>query len=373
MTKLFESMTLNGMTLKNRFVRSATFEAMADENGTWKPELTNLLADLASGDVGLIVTGFTYVSLVGRSRLAQTGIHRDELILPFTELTKAVHEAGGKIAMQIMHAGCNSFTVPEGEYALGPSPIKMPQGCDVRAMTKAEISETVADFISAAVRVKASGFDGVQLHGAHGYLLSQFLSPFYNKRTDEYGGSLENRARIVLECLRGIRSAVGNDYPVLIKINSDDYLDGGLDNEDMVGMAAMLETEGIDAIEISGGTHLSSEEYLFSRKTGIVSEEKELYFARAARMYREKIKVPLMLVGGIRSYSVAEWVIDEGLADYVSLCRPLIREPHLIRRWQDGDIRRATCISCNECFTPVRNAEGIYCVAEAKLRSKRSK
>jgi len=373
MTKLFESMTLNGMTLKNRFVRSATFEAMAYENGTCKPELTNLLADLASGDVGLIVTGFTYVSLVGRSRIGQTGIHKDELILPFTELTKAVHAAGGKIAMQIMHAGCNSFTVPEGEYALGPSPIKMPQGCDVRAMTKAEISETVADFVSAAIRGKASGFDGVQLHAAHGYLLSQFLSPFYNKRTDEYGGSLENRARIVLECLRGIRSAVGNDYPVLIKINSDDYLDGGLDNQDMVGVAAMLEAEGIDAIEISGGTHLSAKEYLFSRKTGIVSEEKELYFARAARMYREKIKVPLMLVGGIRSYSVAERVIDEGLADYVSLCRPLIREPHLIRRWQDGDIRRATCISCNECFTPVRNAEGIYCVAEAKLRSKKSK
>jgi 2,4-dienoyl-CoA reductase-like NADH-dependent reductase (Old Yellow Enzyme family) len=170
--------------------------------------------------------------------------------------------------------------------------------------------------------------------------------------------------------LMGIRSAVGNDYPVLIKINSDDYLDGGLNNEDMVGLAGMLEAEGIDAIEISGGTHLSPEEYLFSRKTGIVSEEKELYFGRAARLYREKIKVPLMLVGGIRSYSVAERVIDEGLADYVSICRPLIREPDLIRRWQAGDTRRAACISCNECFTPVRSAEAVYCVAEAKLKRK---
>ena len=371
MSKLFETIDLNGMTLKNRFVRSATFEAMADENGTCKPELTNLMVELARENVGLIITGFTFVSLVGRSRMGQTGIHNDELVASLTELTRAVHREGGTIVMQIMHAGCNSFTVPEGGYALGPSPRKMPQGCECRAMTKADISETIADFVNAAVRVKACGFDGVQIHGAHGYLLSQFLSPFYNKRTDEYGGSLENRARIVLECLRGIRAAVGNDYPVLIKINSDDYLDGGLNNEDMLGLAAMLEAEGIDAIEISGGTHLSPEEYLFSRKTGIVSEEKELYFARAARMYREKIKVPSMLVGGIRSYSVAERVIEEGLADYVSLCRPLIREPDLIHRWQAGDTRRAACISCNECFTPVRNAEALYCVAEAKLRRKK--
>ena len=135
----------------------------------------------------------------------------------------------------------------------------------------------------------------------------------------------------------------------------------------------MLEQEGIDAIEISGGTHLSPDEYSFSRKTGIVSEEKELYFKEAAGLYKEKIKVPLMLVGGIRSLSVAEKVVDEGLADYVSLCRPLIREPHLIRRWKSGDFKRATCISCNECFKPVRAGKGLYCVAEAKLKAKRER
>ena len=370
MSEIFESTTINGLTLKNRFVRSATFEAMADDNGICKTELVDLLAELARGDVGLIITGFTYVNLIGRSRFTQTGVHTDKLIPELTKLTTAVHQEGGKIVMQIMHAGCNSFIIPEGHYALGPSPIKMPQGCECREMTKAEISETVADFVKAAVRAKKSGFDGVQLHGAHGYLLSQFLSPFYNKRTDEYGGSLENRARIVLECLKGIRSAVGNDYPIMIKINSDDYLEGGFNKEDMVQLAAILESEGIDAIELSGGTHLSPEQYLFSRKTGIVPEEKELYFAEAAGLYKQKIKVPLMLVGGIRSYGVAERVIKEGLADYVSLCRPLIREPHLIHRWQSGDTQRAACISCNECFTPVRSGQGIYCVAEAKLRRK---
>lgn len=372
MSELFESTAINGLSLKNRFVRSATFEAMADDNGGSKPELVNLLVELARGGVGLIITGFTFVNLIGRSRPGQTGINADGLIPSFTELTTAVHKEGGKIVMQIMHAGCNSFTIPQGEYALGPSTMKMPERCRCRAMTKAEISQTVSDFVAAAVRVKKSGFDGMQLHGAHGYLLSQFLSPFFNKRTDEYGGSLENRARIVLECVSGIRSAVGKDYPILIKINADDYLDGGFSNNEMVQLSAMLETEGIDAIELSGGTHFSPAQYLFSRKTGIVSEDKELYFAEAARLYREKIKVPLMLVGGIRSYSVAERVIKEGLADYVSLCRPLIREPDLIYRWQNGDTGRAACISCNECFAPVRSGQGVYCVAAAKVRGKQT-
>ena len=373
MSKLFESATLNGMTLKNRFVRSATFEAMADHDGVCKPELAELLVELAKGDVGLIIIGFAYVNRIGRSRPGQTGVYADTLIPALTDLTADVHKAGGKIVIQIMHAGCNSFSVSKGEKAIGPWPAKMPQNIECRAMTKDEIAETIADFVNAAVRSKKSGFDGVQLHAAHGYLLSQFLSPFFNKRTDEYGGSLENRARIIVEILRGIRSAVGSDYPVMIKINSDDYLQGGFTVSELLQVAAVLEAEGIDAIELSGGTHLSPAEYSFSRKTGIVPEDKELYFAEAARLYREKIRVPLMLVGGIRSYSIAERVIDEGLADYVSLCRPLIREPHLIRRWQSGDTARAACISCNECFTPVRSGQGLHCVAEAKLRRKKAK
>jgi 2,4-dienoyl-CoA reductase-like NADH-dependent reductase (Old Yellow Enzyme family) len=373
MSKLFEGTTLNGMTLKNRFVRSATFEAMADDDGACQPELADLLVELAKGDVGLIINGFAYVNRIGRSRPGQTGVYADTLIPALTDLTTRVHKAGGKIVIQTMHAGCNSFSVPDGEKAIGPWPAKMPQDVECRAMTKDEIAETIADFVNAAVRAKKCGFDGVQLHGAHGYLLSQFLSPYFNKRTDDYGGSLENRARIILEILRGIRSAVGSDYPVMIKINSEDYLEGGFSVPEMLQVAAMLEAEGIDAIEVSGGTHLSPAEYSFSRKTGIVPENKELYFEQAARLYRDKIKVPLMLVGGIRSYSIAERVIDEGLADYVSLCRPLIREPHLIRRWQSGDTAKAACISCNECFTPVRSGQALYCVAEAKLRRKKTK
>ena len=368
MSKLFERTTINGIILKNRIVRSATFEAMADPNGGCTPQLKDLNVELAKGEVGLIITGYAYVNEIGKSRPAQSGVHSDKLFDGWIELTRAVHREGGIIVMQIAHAGCNSFVLPEGGKALGPSAMKMPQGCLCREMTTAEIAGTINDFVKAAVRAKKSGFDGIQLHGAHGYLISQFLSPFYNKRTDEYGGKLENRSRFVMMVLKSVREAVGDDYPVFIKINSDDFLEGGFTLDEMLHVAAMLEKEGIDAIEISGGTHLSPDEYSFSRKTGIVPEDKELYFKKAAKLYKEKIQTPLMLVGGIRSFSVAEKVITEELADYVSLCRPFIREPYLVRRWHSGDIQKATCFSCNDCFKPVRAAQPLYCVAEAKLR-----
>ena len=370
MSKLFDSTSINNMNLKNRFVRSATFEGMADTDGACTPQLINLMAELAKGEVGLIITGYAYISRQGRARDRQLGVCSDDLIPSLSRMTEAVHREGGKIVMQIAHAGCTSFVIPAGGRALGPSTMEIPQGFSSREMTKAEISEAIEDFAKAAVRAKKAGFDGVQLHAAHGYLISQFLSPFYNKRKDEYGGSLENRARVVLAALRGVRSAVGESFPVLIKINSDDFLEGGFTRNEMVQVAAMLEKEGIDAIEVSGGTHLSPGEYSFSRKTGIVSEDKELYFREAAELYKDKIKVPLLLVGGIRSWGVAEQVVNEGLAGYISLCRPLIREPYLIRRWQTRDIVRATCISCNECFKPTRTGEGLYCVTEAKLRGK---
>jgi len=367
MPELFEPVSINGMTLKNRFVRSATYEGMANSDGSCTDRLIELTGDLAKGGVGLIIPGYAYISQQGKARPGQTGVHSDELIPGLARMAEVVHRQGQKAALQIAHAGCNVFVASEGQEVVGPSP-RVINERQCREMTGEEIALTVEDFKEAAVRTKKAGFDGVQLHAAHGYLLSQFLSPFYNKRTDEYGGSLENRARLVLEVLAVVRSAVGKDYPILIKMNSDDFLEGGFTRTEMVQVASMLEKGGVDAIEISGGTHLSPEEFSFSRVTGIVPEEEELYFADAARLYKEKTRTPLMLVGGIRSYSVARRVIEEGLADFVSLCRPLIREPHLVRRWQSGDTSRAECISCNRCFAPARAAEGVYCVAAADKR-----
>lgn len=369
MAKLFEPAHINGMTLRNRVVRSATFEGMANPDGSCTPRLVELMGTLARGGVGLIMTGYAYVNQRGKSRPGQLGVHSHELIPGLAEMASCVHREGGKIAMQIAHAGCNSYVLPQEQPALGPSCMNL-TGHPCESMAVDEITTVVGDFAAAAKRAHEAGFDGVQLHGAHGYLLSQFLSPYYNKRADGYGGPLEKRARLTLEVFRAVRAAVGESYPVMIKINSDDYLEGGFTRQEMVRLAEMLEREGIDAIEISGGTHLSPPEYSFSRPTGVVPEDQELYFAEAATLYKSRVTVPLILVGGIRSYGVAERVLEDGLADFVSLCRPFIREPGLVRRWETGDRRRAACISCNRCLGPARAAEGAYCVAEEQQRTK---
>lgn len=370
-TKLFETTSIKKLMLKNRFVRSATNEGMAGENGAPTQQLINHLKDLADGGVGLIISGFSYVSKNGKGRTKLLGIHSDVLIREHKKLTDIVHNNGSKIIMQLAHAGCRSKIYRNGEEPFGPSTMSFSKGISCREITLEEIPFVIDNFVKAATRAKNSGFDGIQLHGAHGFLINQFLSPFYNKRTDEYGGTIENRARFILEILTGIRAQLGDTFPIFIKMNSDDFLEGGFKKDEMIQVASMLEKEGIDAIEISGGTNLSPEKYSFSRKTGIVSEDKEVYFSEAAALYKKHIKVPLILVGGIRSFAVAEKLITDGLADYISLCRPLIREPNLINRWKLENRNRSTCISCNQCFKPVRSGQGVYCVAaKNKYREK---
>jgi 2,4-dienoyl-CoA reductase-like NADH-dependent reductase (Old Yellow Enzyme family) len=167
-----------------------------------------------------------------------------------------------------------------------------------------------------------------------------------------------------LEIIYAIRSELGQQFAVLIKLNSDDFMKGGFAAPEMVQVSAMLESAGIDAIELSGGTGLSLSKYSFSRLGEIDSQEEEAYYSDAAKLYKEKITVPLILVGGIRSYEVVKELVEKELADYISLSRPLIREPDLIKRWQSGNTERATCISCNQCFVPARAGKGMYCVME---------
>ncbi len=236
-------------------------------------------------------------------------------------------------------------------------------------MTITEIKQTVRDFTDAARRAKKASFDGVQLHGAHGFLLNQFLSPFFNRRKDEYGNSIENRARIVLEILNSIKRELGAKFIVTIKLNSDDFLEGGFTPEQMIKVSALLEKDGIDAIELSGGNSIGK--YSSSRIGKINREEDEVYYLAAAKLYKKSINVPLILVGGILSYQIARKLVEDELADYIAICRPLIREPQLIKRWQSGDTRKATCIYCNRCFVPTRAGEGLYCVAEAALNKKK--
>lgn len=361
MSKVFEKTAIKSMALANRFVRSATWEGLAGSDGSCTRRLRDVTAALAEGEVGLVITGHAYVSPEGQAGPWQIGVHRDGMIPGLRDMAEAVHQAGGRVALQIAHAGCYGFASGTGIGAVGPSPGIPDRTPACRELTRQEIAGIVAAFGAAAVRAREAGFDAVQIHAAHGYLLSQFLSPFFNRRGDEYGGCVENRARIVLEVLCGVRRAVGDEYPVLLKLNSQDFIDGGLTVDDMLAVAALLERAGVDAIEMSGGTIYASGEFSAIRTGALARPEEEVYYRDAALRFKREIGVPLMLVGGIRTFQVAQALVDEGVADYLSLCRPLMREPGLVRRWRSGDRRRSGCLSENACFGPLMKGEGLCC------------
>lgn len=372
MSILFKRSTINGMTLENRFVRSATWEAMATDRGFVTPDLCTLMACLAEGGVGLIISGHTYVSPEGQAGPRQMGICLDEQMPGLANMARAVHREKGKIILQLAHAGCQAAEQLSGLKPLGPSTLELDTETRGRSMTLQEIQAAVAAFGQAAGRAREAGFDGVQIHAAHGYLISRFLSPFFNLREDEFGGNLENRARFVLDVYKAIREHTGPDFPVMIKMNSEDFLPDGFSVDDMLSVAVMLEEAGIDAIELSGGTGLSGQ-YTPVRKWRIEDSGKEAYYHEAARRFKATLGVPLMLVGGIRSFEEAEALVENQAADYISLSRPLIREPDLVRRWQEGRRRPSACLSDNLCFVPTTRGEGVYCVTNERQEKKRIK
>lgn len=366
MSIMFEASEINGVQLANRFVRSATWEAMASKSGGCTSRLIDLMADLAAGGVGLIISGHTYVSPEGQAGAGQLGVYRDELIPGLQAMTKAVHEKGGKIVMQLTHAGYFAFAKLTGQTPMAPSSVEGFAKTPRREMTLEDIQSVVKAFGAAAKRAQRAGFDGVQIHSAHGYLLSQFLSPAFNQRRDQYGGDIRNRARALIEVLGSIRDAVGNEYPVLVKLNCRDFIENGLTLEDSLQVGVMLEENGINAIELSGGVLVGGK--LSPSRMGIKTEDKEAYFRDDARAFKKHIDVPLILVGGNRSFQVAEQLVTEGIADFISMSRPLIREPDLINRWKSGDLKRSACDSDNLCFGPAVKGEGMYCVTEKRQK-----
>ena len=367
-TRLFEPSEINGMKLQNRFVRSATWEGLAAEDGSCTPQLADLMETLARGGVGLIISSHAYVQKVGQAGTGQLGIHNDDMIPGLKEMTAAVHKQNGKIVCQLAHAGFFGNEKLSGQTPIAPSAVDGIAEGMRKEMTSEEIQTVITAFETAARRAKVAGFDGIQIHGAHGYLLSEFISPLFNHRTDEYGGSIENRARLPLAVLQAVRGAVGADYPVLIKLNCKDFNDKGLQPADFVEVGKMLADAGIDAIEVSGGLPISPKTR--HSQLGINKQKKEAYFQEEARALRKETDVTLVLVGGNRSFHVAEDLVADGVADYISMSRPLIREPHLINRWKAGDLTKAACVSDNLCFKPAIKGDGIYCVTEEREHAK---
>jgi 2,4-dienoyl-CoA reductase-like NADH-dependent reductase (Old Yellow Enzyme family) len=354
MSVLFEPYEIGSLEIRNRFMRSPTTSYWSDERGVVRPEIIDLYMRLSEGGVGLIVKGHTYVSDAGKAHKGMAGISNDIHVPRLRELTDTVHEHGGKIVTQ-NHAGYKSIVDRAGPSEYGEA------GWEARALNIDEIREIVDAFGAAAQRSMDAGFDGVQIHGAHGYLISQFLSRLANKRTDEYGGSLENRMRLLNEVYDEIRARVGGCIPVLIKLNCDDFSPNGFTVEDSIGVAKALSKRGIDAIEISGGGVGQVAEVRRVRARSDDPELSEASFAGHAAKIREAIKSTTMaLVNGIRSRRCMKAIIEKDVADLISMSRPFIREPDLVRRLKAGQ-PAATCTSCDAC-----SASGVF--GETMLR-----
>ncbi len=366
MSKLFEKISLGNLELKNRTIRSATWEGMCDKDGKPTEKLVKLYEELAEGEVGLIITGYTYVSPEGQQLPGMMGLHKDENIDSIQKMVDRVHAKGGVIAVQLVHCGGQADRRTSGLKPIAPSAIEFPSYREIpEEMKKEDIKRVIEDFALAAERAKKAGFDAIQLHGAHGYLINEFLSPLTNKRTDEYGGSLENRTRFLKEVILAIKEKVGEDYPLFIKLNGDDFLEGGFSIREAVKVSKWLENWGISLIEVSGGSPASKEKK--PMRANIDAPQKEAYHKELSLEIKKAVsQISIAVVGGIRSFEVANELLEKGYADLVSFSRPLISEPSLIKRWKEGDLRKAQCISCGECLLAGIKEGGIYCVAQKK-------
>ncbi len=350
---------IGGMKLKNRFIRSATWDGMAGKNGEVSPRQIHLYQTLAAGGAAMLTSGYTFVSPEGQQHHGQAGLDQDQLKESLAELAEVVHQSGSRLFVQLVHCGGQANPQVSGLPAKAPSAIDHPLFTRrPEELTREEIKKLINAFAAAAERAQESNCDGVQFHAAHGYLISQFLSPAINRRHDDFGGSLDNRFRFLKESFLRVRELVGKDFPLTIKINGQDYLENGLLLEETTEICQRLTEMGLEAIEISGGSRASHPKQPVLKN--IDQPEKEAYFLADAVAIQRAVDIPVITVGGIRSPQTINKIISRGIS-LVALCRPLIKEPGLIKRWQDGNLNPAGCTSCNRCFKPAWQGKGIRC------------
>lgn len=376
--RVFSQGSIAGKKIKNRLVRSATFEAAANSDGTVSDTYIDFYKTLARGGVGTIISGYMAVAENSRSTHNQTGIWADRHIAGLKKATDAVHNEVPDTVLfaQIVHLGRSVLSKNDLAEPVGPSEVPNPLiKKQARVLRVEEIEEIIEKFVDATVRVREAGFDGMQLHGAHGYLISSFLSPYTNRRTDRFGGSLENRVRIVSDIVSGARKRVGSDFPILIKMNADDYVPGGIDINTFPALAKKVGAYGVDAIEVSGGIWdcltRSEEELGFfpipipESHIRIEDPAKQSYFLPYTKSL--DLKIPIILVGGHRSVERMEGILNNSPVDFLSLSRPLISEPDLPNRWLSGSgPETARCVSCNGCLLTLEKGP-VRCLAPKKF------
>jgi len=392
---LFTPAKIGNVTIKNRFVRSATFENAAGKDGSIGGEYIKIYDTLSKGETGLIITGMIHTGDEGRSYHRQAGLHSDEMISAFLAMNDKVHRNGSKIFAQLCQGGRQSNVLGLRPGAPSTGMIDLIYRVYPRPMQNREILSAIQSFAAAAKRAQKAGFDGIQIHAAHGYLISQFLSPYFNRRKDEWGGTVEKRFNFLKRVYESMREAVGSSYPLTAKINIEDHTPyPGLMLEESVEHIKKMVELGIDAVEISCGTLCFS---MFNQSRGqvpvdVLSKAMIKPLQPFARMtlklaYPEKkfrfsenynlracgeLKplmggIPLILVGGVRDYESMSGIVRGQKADFVSLCRPFIRQPMFVKSWAGGDVRELTCNNCNKCFGFVPLDETIRCNLNRKF------
>jgi 2,4-dienoyl-CoA reductase-like NADH-dependent reductase (Old Yellow Enzyme family) len=380
----FAPASLGPVTLRNRIVKAATFEGMSR-----KHVVTDRLIDyhraVAAGGVGMTTLAYCAVSEEGQGAPGEVLV-REEAVPGLARFAEAMHDLGTAASMQLGHAG--PVAAGTGRRGLAPSRVFAPQAMRfTRAATTDDLARITRDFATAARHAVAAGFDAVELHFGHGYLISAFLSPKLNKRTDEWGGSIENRARLARRIADAVKTAVGDRIAVIAKLNMADGVTGGLWLDESIEVARLLEADGtLDALVLTGGSSFQNPMYLFRGEAPIAEMAatfpprlrlgfklaahrflitypfEEAYFLPYARQFRDALHMPLVLLGGINRRETVEAALEEGF-DFVQIGRALLREPDLVARWQKGDTHEGLCIHCNKCMPTIYR--GTHCVLVA--------
>jgi 2,4-dienoyl-CoA reductase-like NADH-dependent reductase (Old Yellow Enzyme family) len=369
--ELLETTKIRNIKLNNRIIRSALWMNMADKDGHITPQLYKVYEELSKGGVGMIITGYSMVDPNDRANPGMMGIYNDSFIDEHKKLVDIVHSNGTPISIQLAYGGSQT-NHPDFQKAtlFGPSAVKnRTTGITPKEMTKSDIQHLVKMFTKAAVRAKKAGYDAVELHGAHGYLLSQFLTPYCNRREDEYGGNIENRSRIIVDVIKSIREAVGADFTIMVKMNHDDYMDEGegLTLTDAIDVAKILEEAGADLLEISGANETSGKG-ISPARTKIHKPELQSYFLEPTQQIANAVSIPVILMGGNRNYARLQDILNTTDIQYISIARALLCEPDLVNKWKKNPEYKPLCVSCNGCY---REGE-VGCVVQEKRMAKKN-
>lgn len=379
MNKVFEKTFIGAMQLKNRIIRSATHEGMSDKNGHPTKDLVEIYLGLAKGGAGAIITGYTAIQQNGKTLPNMRMFDNDRYIADYRLINSKIKKYETPVILQLAHGGSRTSSLITGEDVVGPSSKENGNQRICRELSESEIKQIIKNFIRAIQRAKQAEFDGVQLHAAHGYLLSEFLSPRSNKRADKWGKITKNRFRILAEIIQGAKDKVGN-YPILVKISAYDDWPGGMRIKEAVKIAQLLQNVGCDAIEVSCGPGVKNsfysvrvrqipKKFLFRfpgfKKNLLPSDEKitlkpsfnckeyrplHNYNVSVAETIKRHVNIPVIVVGGIRKIKDIANIIEKGKADFVSMCRPFIIEPDIVNKFFFGIQNKSRCLDCGYCL-----------------------